>query len=71
MFTKCVLPSINKVFIIIIIIIKLMYKFYKNVWLKLQANSVDPALYKKVKVSHSLIAVGAVGGRFPLYLGHS
>ena len=26
---------------------------------------------KKVKVSHSLIAVGAVGVRVPLYLGHS
>ena len=26
---------------------------------------------KKVKVSHSLIAVGAVGDRVPLYLGHS
>ena len=25
----------------------------------------------KVKVSHSLIAVGAVGIRVPLYLGHS
>ena len=25
----------------------------------------------KVKVSHSLIAVGAVGVRVPLYLGHS
>ena len=25
----------------------------------------------KVKVSHSLIAVGALGVRFPLYLGHS
>ena len=26
---------------------------------------------KKVKVSHSLIAVGAVGVRVSLYLGHS
>ena len=26
---------------------------------------------KKVKVSHSLIAVGAVRVRVPLYLGHS
>ena len=26
---------------------------------------------KKVEVSHSLIAVGAVGDRVPLYLGHS
>ena len=26
---------------------------------------------KKVKVSHSLIAVGAVGARVPLCLGHS
>ena len=26
---------------------------------------------KGVKVSHSLIAVGAVGVRVPLYLGHS
>ena len=26
---------------------------------------------KKVKVSHSLLAVGAVGVRVPLYLGHS
>ena len=26
---------------------------------------------KKVKVSHSLIAIGAVGDRVPLYLGHS
>ena len=26
---------------------------------------------KKVKVSHSLLAVGAVGVRAPLYLGHS
>ena len=25
----------------------------------------------KVKVSHSLMAVGAVGVRVPLYLGHS
>ena len=25
----------------------------------------------KVKVSHSLLAVGAVGVRVPLYLGHS
>ena len=25
----------------------------------------------KVKVSHSLIAVGAVGVRVPLFLGHS
>ena len=25
----------------------------------------------KVKVSHSLIAIGAVGVRVPLYLGHS
>ena len=25
----------------------------------------------KVKVFHSLIAVGAVGARVPLYLGHS
>ena len=32
--------------------------------------SSDHAL-KKVKVSHSLIAVGAVGVRVPLYLGHS
>ena len=29
------------------------------------------AKYKKVKVSHSLIAVGAVGVRVPLYLEHS
>ena len=28
-------------------------------------------LIVKVKVSHSLIAVGAVGVRVPLYLGHS
>ena len=27
--------------------------------------------FYKVKVSHSLIAVGAVGVRVPLYLGHS
>ena len=26
---------------------------------------------KKVKISHSLIAVGAVGFRVPLYLGHN
>ena len=26
---------------------------------------------KKVKVSHSLITIGAVGVRVPLYLGHS
>ena len=25
----------------------------------------------KIKVSHSLIAVGAVGVRVPMYLGHS
>ena len=25
----------------------------------------------KIKVSHSLIAIGAVGVRVPLYLGHS
>ena len=36
----------------------------------------DPGLnlahfIKRVKVSHSLIAVGAVGVRVPLYLGHS
>ena len=29
------------------------------------------AVSKKVKVSHSLIAVGAVEVRVPLYLGHS
>ena len=28
-------------------------------------------IVKKVKVSHSLIAVGAVGVRVPLYLGHT
>ena len=28
-------------------------------------------LKKKVKVPHSLIAVGVVGVRVPLYLGHS
>ena len=27
--------------------------------------------YKKVTVSHSLVAIGAVGVRVPLYLGHS
>ena len=30
-----------------------------------------PLVKVKVKVSHSLIAVGAVGVRVPLYLGHS
>ena len=30
-----------------------------------------PKRVKKVKVSDSLIAVGAVGVRVPLYLGHS
>ena len=33
-------------------------------------ESLSPVLVK-VKVSHSLIAVGAVGVRVPLYLGHS
>ena len=28
------------------------------------------SIVKKVKVSHSLIALGAVGVRVPLYLGH-
>ena len=32
---------------------------------------VGVPIFKKVKVSHSLIAVGAVGVRVPLYLGHS
>ena len=31
----------------------------------------EPFKSKKVKVSHSLLAVGAVGVRVPLYLGHS
>ena len=36
------------------------------------ADSFIPCLNKvKVKVSHSLITVGAVGVRVPLYLGHS
>ena len=30
-----------------------------------------PYLKKRVKVSHSLIAIGAVGVRVPLFLGHS
>ena len=38
-------------------------------WLpKLHKNHIKKI---KVKVSHSLIAVGAVGVRVPLYLGHS
>ena len=36
-----------------------------NFWLAQYAS------LKKVKVSHSLIVVGAVGVRVPLYLGHS
>ena len=32
---------------------------------------LEGVLCEKVKVSHSLIAVGAVGVRVPLYLGHS
>ena len=32
---------------------------------------LDSPKVKKVKVSHSLIAIGAVGVRVPLYLGHS
>ena len=35
------------------------------------ADRLGAAQFKKVKVSHSLIAVGAVGVRVPLYLGHS
>ena len=37
-------------------------------------NAVDSTCIKsikKVKVSHSLTAVGAVGVRVPLYLGHT
>ena len=39
-----------------------------------KSNRADHPLKNKkvkVKVSHSLIAVGAVGVRVPLYLGHS
>ena len=38
---------------------------FEEIGLKLVIKKV------KVKVSHSLIAVGAVGVRVPLYLGHS
>ena len=34
-------------------------------------SCVGGTFIKKVKVSHSLLAVGAVGVRVPLYLGHS
>ena len=40
-------------------------KFHENM------SSSFKVMVKKVKVSHSLIAVGAVGVRVPLYLGHS
>ena len=36
-----------------------------------KARGLSPRKKVKVKVSHSLIAVGAVGVRVPLYLGHS
>ena len=36
--------------------------------MKILSRNID---LKKVKVSHSLIAVGAVGVRVPLCLGHS
>ena len=36
-----------------------------------QKDASVSSVNKKVKVSHSLIAVGAVGVRVPLYLGHS
>ena len=39
--------------------------------MKTQEMPCKNAELKKVKVSHSLIAVGAVGVRVPLYLGHS
>ena len=38
---------------------------------KKKKKKQDSVQVKRVKVSHSLIAVGAVGVRIPLYLGHS
>ena len=38
---------------------------------KVKVTIKSEAKKGKVKVSHSLIAVGAVGVRVPLYLGHS
>ena len=40
----------------------------KGIIVQVPSNQIE---VKKVKVSHSLIAVGAVGVRVPLYLGHS
>ena len=43
-----------------------------QIYEKYKAVSVFRSMYKvKVKVSHSLTAVGAVGVRVPLYLGQS
>ena len=39
--------------------------------MKAIGNYIKEYAIKKVKVSHSLIAVGAVGVRVPLYLRHS
>ena len=39
--------------------------------MKTTLRSSGLLLVKKVKVSHSLLAVGAVVVRVPLYLGHS
>ena len=47
--------------------------FYQQ-GLMLKDENQQPLIFHvkvKVKVSHSLIAVGAVGVRVPLYLGHS
>ena len=47
-------------------------KSYCNIFSIGSSVSISKMFKKvKVKVSHSLIAVGAVGVRVPLYLGHS
>ena len=43
----------------------------KHNYITFETNGKFIAFKTKVKVSHSLIAVGAVGVRVPLYLGHS
>ena len=47
--------------------------FNGEIWIILSKLSLLLLIWStvKVKVSHSLIAVGAVGVRVPLYLGHS
>ena len=59
------------IFCFLFCILKMVYRVYS-----LELPRQDEAILIrirtiKVKVSHSLFAVGAVGVRVPLYLGHS